>query len=345
MKSVVLEKKGEITIRDMKFQEPLGTYDVRADIHTVGICGSDIHYYKEGAIGPFVVAEPMVLGHEASGIVTEVGSGVTHLKIGSRVCFEPGIPDWSSDESRQGYYNLDPGVRFWATPPIHGCLRESVVHPAALTYELPASLSMEEGALVEPVAIGIHAAEAAGISPGDCALVLGCGTIGLVTAISALAAGCSRVVITDVLKEKLAVTRFYENLIPVVADDGLLREKKAEITGNRGFDVVFDATGNARAIAQGIEHIASHGRLVLIGMPPAPVPIDIVLLQMKEVTVKTIFRYANDFPRALQLMGAGILNAKPMISKTFPLDQSIEAFELAAKQDPDLIKILISCRK
>ncbi|MDD3996378.1 MAG: NAD(P)-dependent alcohol dehydrogenase [Sphaerochaetaceae bacterium] len=344
MKAVVLDKKGVISIRDMEFHETLGAQDVRVDIHAVGICGSDVHYYKEGAIGPFIVKEPMVLGHEASGIVTEIGSEVKHLKVGSRVCFEPGIPDWSSDESRHGYYNLDPAVRFWATPPIHGCLRESVVHPAALTYELPASLSMEEGALVEPVAIGIHAAEVADVKPGDYALVLGCGTIGLVTAVSALAAGCSTVVITDKLHEKLAVARLYKNLIAVEAEDALVREKKAEITRNRGFDIVFDATGNSHAIAQGIEHIAPHGRLILIGMPSAPVPIDIVRLQMKEVTLKTIFRYANDFSRALQLMGAGILDVKPMISKIFTFDQSVEAFELAAKQDPRLVKILISCR-
>src|SRR5258708_15525598 len=142
----------------------------------------------------------MVLGHEAAGSIVEVGSEVEHLKVGDRVCMEPGIPDPNSRASRLGIYNLDPKVRFWATPPVHGCLTPFVVHPAAYTFQLPDNVSFAEGAMVEPLAVGMHAATKARIKPGDLAVVMGAGPIGMVTALAALAGGCSRVVVNHVLQ-------------------------------------------------------------------------------------------------------------------------------------------------
>src|ERR1700760_2600702 len=134
MQALVLERKGELSIRDIDLPTELGPHDVKIRIHTVGICGSDVHYYEYGAIGPFVVREPMVLGHEAAGTVVEVGRDVTRLRPGDRVCMEPGIPDPNGAMTRMGMYNLDPAVRFWATPPVHGVLRPTVVHPADFTF-------------------------------------------------------------------------------------------------------------------------------------------------------------------------------------------------------------------
>jgi len=136
MEALVLERKGELSLRDIDLPLEIGPHDVKIAIHTVGICASDVHYYEHGAIGPFVVKEPMVLGHEAAGTVVEVGAQVKHLKPGDRVCMEPGIPDPNSRASRLGIYNLDPAVRFWATPPVHGCLTSYVVHPAAYTFRI-----------------------------------------------------------------------------------------------------------------------------------------------------------------------------------------------------------------
>ena len=156
MKALVLEKKGDITIRDIDIDESMGPNDVKIAIHSVGVCGSDVHYYTHGAIGPFVVKEPMVLGHEASGTIMEVGKEVIDLKPGDRVCMEPGIPDPMSKASLRGMYNLDPSVVFWATPPVHGVTRPSVVHPARFTFKLPDNVSYGEGAMVEPLAVGMH---------------------------------------------------------------------------------------------------------------------------------------------------------------------------------------------
>ncbi len=196
--ALVLERKGELALRKIELPEQLGPHDVKIAIQTVGICGSDVHYYEYGKIGPFVVNAPMVLGHEAAGIVVEVGEQVKNLKKGDRVCMEPGIPDPNSRAARLGIYNLDPAVRFWATPPVHGCLTGTVIHPAAYTFRLPDNVSFAEGAMVEPLAVGMHAAVKAKIKPGDLAVVMGAGPIGMVTALAALAAGCSQVVITDV---------------------------------------------------------------------------------------------------------------------------------------------------
>src|SRR5215510_3784860 len=180
MKALVLEEKHKLSLRDFSLDEPLGPHDVRIALRAVGVCGSDVHYYQHGSIGPFVVREPMVLGHEAAGVVTEVGSAVTTLKAGDRVCMEPGIPDPNGRATRLGLYNLDPAVRFWATPPVHGCLTPYVVHPAAYTFKLPDNVSFAEGAMVEPLAVGTHAAVKAKIKPGDVAVVMGAGPIGSV---------------------------------------------------------------------------------------------------------------------------------------------------------------------
>jgi Alcohol dehydrogenase GroES-like domain len=189
--ALVLERKGELALRKIELPEKLGPHDVKIAIQTVGICGSDVHYYEYGKIGPFVVNAPMVLGHEAAGVVVEVGEQVKNLRKGDRVCMEPGIPDPNSRAARLGIYNLDPAVRFWATPPVHGCLTGTVIHPAGYTFKLPDNVSFAEGAMVEPLAVGMHAAVKAKIKPGDLAVVIGAGPIGMVTALAALAAGCS----------------------------------------------------------------------------------------------------------------------------------------------------------
>ena len=137
VRALVLERQHELSLRNIDLPMKVGPDDVKIRIHTVGVCGSDVHYYTHGRIGPFVVNEPMVLGHEASGTVVQIGEKVTTLKVGDRVCMEPGIPNPKSKASRLGLYNVDPAVTFWATPPVHGILTPYVVHPADFTFRLP----------------------------------------------------------------------------------------------------------------------------------------------------------------------------------------------------------------
>lgn len=341
MKALLLETAGKIAITDYQPDEIMGDDDVKIKIHSVGICGSDVHYYQHGRIGSFVVQTPMVLGHEASGIVIDCGKHVRHLQPGDPVCMEPGIPNLCSSQSRAGIYNLDPNVQFWATPPVHGCLRESVIHPAAFTFKLPANVSFAEGAMVEPLAVGMHAATKANIKPGDIALVTGAGPIGVITALAALAGGCSDVIICDLFAEKLAVAANYPGLHPVNLKTEQLNERAKQLTAGTGVDILFECSGSKSAIGNITEQVAPGGTVVLVGMPVNAVPIDIIAAQSKEITFKTIFRYANMYPRTLRLLSSGKLRVQPLISKTYKFTDSVAAFERAAAGYPDDIKIML----
>lgn len=341
MRSLVLEEKMKLSLREMDIPQTLGPTDVRVKIERVGICGSDVHYYTHGRIGPFVVNEPMVLGHEASGTIVEVGNKVHHLAPGDRVCMEPGIPDPNSKASRLGLYNVDPSVRFWATPPVHGCLLPEVIHPAAFTFKLPDNVSFAEGAMVEPFAVGMHAATKARIKPGDTAVVIGCGPIGIMAALAALGGGAGRVIVADLAEEKLAIAGQYPGIIPVNIKKLSLRHEVDRLTSGWGADAVFEASGSPKAFDGIFELIAPSGVLVLIGMPPEPIPFDIVRAQSKEIRIETIFRYANVYERAIALIASGKVNLLPLISETFPFEHSIQAFERAAQARPADIKLQI----
>jgi len=341
MEALVLERKGELSIREIALPTEVGPHDVKIRIHTVGICGSDVHYYEYGAIGPFIVKEPMVLGHEASGTVVEVGQAVKNLKPGDRVCMEPGIPDPNSRASRLGIYNLDPAVRFWATPPVHGCLTPYVVHPDAYTFKLPENVSFAEGAMVEPLAVGMHAAVKAKIKPGDLAVVMGAGPIGIVTALAALAGGCSQVVLTDVQQPKLDLAAALGPIRPVNVGKENLRGVIDALTDGWGADIVFEASGAPPAIQAVHEALCPGGRIVLVGLPIRPVSLDLVALSAKEASIESVFRYAHVYPRALALMGSGKIDVKPLISRTFEFRDSIKAFDFAVKMPPDCVKAQI----
>ena len=344
MKALVLEEKGRLTLREIDLPQAVGPHDVKIAVDTVGVCGSDVHYYTHGKIGPFVVNAPMVLGHEAAGEVIAVGAAVTHLAVGDRVCMEPGIPDPNSKASKLGIYNVDPAVQFWATPPVHGCLAPEVVHPAAYTYKLPESVSYAEGAMVEPFAIGMQAALRAKIRPGDVAVVTGAGPIGMMVALAALAGGCARVIISDLAQPKLDIIAQYPGIMAVNLRDRPLRDVVSEETAGWGADVVFECSGAAAAILDLPQIVAPGGAIVLVGMPVDPVPFDIVGLQAREARVETVFRYANVYDRAIALMGSGKVDLKPLISATLPFADSIAAFDRAVEARPTDVKIQISMR-
>ncbi|AIO45924.1 MULTISPECIES: NAD(P)-dependent alcohol dehydrogenase [Burkholderia] len=341
MKALVLERTRELALRDIDLPQAVGPGDVRIKVHTVGVCGSDVHYYVHGGIGPFRVDAPMVLGHEASGTVVETGADVTHLRVGDRVCMEPGVPRLDSPATLRGLYNLDPDVRFWATPPIHGCLTPFVVHPAAFTYRLPDNVSFAEGAIVEPLSIGLQAAKKAAMKPGDLAVVIGAGTIGAMTALAALAGGAARVILADVVPDKLALFAGNPAVTTVDVRTRPLADAVAEASGGWGADVVFEASGSANAYAGLVDLMCPGGCAVLIGMPVAPVPLDVVALQAKEGRIESVFRYANIFPRALALIASGAIDVKPFISRTFPFSEGVRAFEEAASGHPRDVKIQI----
>ena len=341
MKALVLEKKLQLSLRDIELPTNVNANDVKIKMHTVGICGSDVHYYTHGKIGPFVVKQPMVLGHEGSGIVIETGSEVSNLKVGDRVCIEPGVPKVNSKEYMKGIYNLDPKLTFWATPPDHGCLTPEVVFPSNFVFKLPDNVSYAEGAMIEPLAVGLQAAEKAKIIPGDTALVMGCGPIGLVIALTALAGGCSKVFIADIVKEKLRMCDNYENLIPI----DLVNENPIDIikkhTNDWGANIIFEASGATKAYDVIFDSICPAGKVVIVGNPMSAIPMDFATLLTKEIEIKTVFRYAHQYDRAISLLSSNKIDVKPMITDTLAFNDSIKAFERASKNLPEDVKIQI----
>ncbi|ESX60181.1 MULTISPECIES: NAD(P)-dependent alcohol dehydrogenase [unclassified Mesorhizobium] len=341
VRALVLERQHELKLRDIDLPQTVGPGEVRIKIHTVGICGSDVHYYTHGRIGPFVVEAPMVLGHEAAGTVVETGEGVEHLKVGDRVCMEPGIPDPNSRASRLGLYNIDPAVRFWATPPIHGVLTPYVVHPANYTFKLPDNVSFAEGAMVEPFAVGLQAAAKAKIAPGDTAVVIGAGPIGTMVAIAALAGGCARAIVADLAQPKLDIAGGYQGVIPVNIRDKSLAAEVKRLTDGWGADVVFECSGSSKAWETLLDLPRPGGAAVVVGLPVAPVALDIATASTKEVRIETVFRYAHQYERAIALMGSGRVDLKPLISATFPFEDSITAFDRAVEARPADVKLQI----
>ena len=346
MKSVVLEEKGKLDLRDFheidRAEEVLKPHEVRIKNHTVGICGSDVHYYTHGRIGPFVVKDPMILGHEASGTIIEVGTGVSSLKVGDRVCMEPGIPDPAAQATRLGMYNIDPSVRFWATPPVHGILRPTCVHPEAFTFKIPDNVSFAEAAMIEPLAVGMHAATKARVKPGDIGVVMGAGPIGLVTALSALAAGCAQVYVSDLAEPKLEIAKALSTaIVPVNIQSDDLSARVHRDTDGWGANIVFEATGSPLAATKIFDPLCPGGCVVMIGGQSDPIQYDAGAAMVREARVENIFRYANIFPRCVAMVSSGSIDVKALITKTFSFHESIEAFDLAASAPPTDVKMQI----
>jgi D-xylulose reductase len=341
VRALVLERQHELNLRDIELPLDVGPGMVRIAIHTVGVCGSDVHYYTHGRIGPFVVNAPMVLGHEASGTVVEVGEGVSHLKVGDRVCMEPGIPDPNSRASRLGMYNVDPAVQFWATPPVHGVLTAEVVHPANYTFKLPDNVSFAEGAMVEPFAVGMQAASKARVTPGDTAIVLGAGPIGTMVALAALAGGCARVIVADLAQPKLDIAAQYQGIIPVNIRETNLAEKINELTEGWGADVVFECSGSPKAWETIMDLPRPGGCIVVVGLPVEPIKIDIAGASTKELRIENVFRYAHQYDRAIALIASGKVDLKPLISETFNFEASKAAFDRAVEARPSDVKLQI----
>ncbi|WP_188043889.1 NAD(P)-dependent alcohol dehydrogenase [Changpingibacter yushuensis] len=342
MKAVVLEEINQITVREVEDPEELGIGELLIAPRMVGICGSDVHYYRHGRIGDFVLKAPMILGHEASGVIIGVGAGVTGFSVGDRVAMEPGVPNLNSKASRIGMYNVDPDVRFWATPPVDGCLAEKVMHPAEFTYHLPPQVGFEEGALLEPLAVGVHAATKAQIHPGDIAAVAGCGTVGMLTAAAALAGGASKVFVSDVSSTKLEIAAGIPGIVPVDLKSQSLEEAVMHETSGWGANVVFEASGSLESYKT-LWRIGAPGNCtVLIGMPVDSVPLDVVAVQSRETRIESVFRYANVYQRAIDLVASGKINLKPFISKIFPFSDAVDAFERVAEGRPEDVKVQIA---
>jgi len=343
--SLVLYGIDEMRLEDRPVPKP-GKNEVLLSMHSVGICGSDVHYLKRGRIGDFIVNAPMILGHEGSGIVAEVGEGVTNLKKGDRVAIEPGVPCRICDFCKTGRYNLCPDVAFCATPPYDGNLCRYYVHPADYCFKLPEHVSCEEGAMLEPLSVGVHACRRAGVTMGSKVLILGAGPIGLVTLLVAKAAGASAVAITDLDENRLNMAKSLgaDEIFKIESRDS--KEVAAMIKNNFGeSDQTIECTGVESSMQTGIYATKSGGMLVVVGLGKEEITLPIVNALCREVDVRGIFRYCNTYPTALELVASGKVNVKPLITHRFKLEQSHQAFAASGSGTSNAIKVMISCQK
>lgn len=329
MRAAVLQAPGEITVEERPVPLP-NPGDVLVRVTAVGICGSDVHYYREGRIGPFVVEEPLVLGHESAGVVAAVGDGVDASRIGERVSVEPQRIDWSSTQARAGRYNLDPQVQFFATPPVDGAFAEYVTIPAMFAHRLPEGISDEAGALLEPLSVAVAAAQKSRLGVGDHVLVTGAGPIGLILTQVARALGAAEVTVTDVSPERLSLAEAHGATAALDAGTDL---------SGLGADVLLEASGAPSAIHAGLRALGPAGRAVLIGMGADDVTIPLSAVQNRELEVTGVFRYANTWPTAIELVRSGRVDLDRLITGRFSLEQTAEALEAAA--DPRTLKAIV----
>lgn len=318
-----------------------GQDDVLIKLQAIGICGSDLHYYSQGAIGDFKVEFPFILGHEASGIVSAVGENVKNLKVGDRVCMEPGVPCMKCEECLDGHYNLCKDVRFWATPPYDGCLSEYVAHPATLTFKIPDNMSFVEGALVEPLAIGLHACNMGGVKLGQTVAILGAGCIGLVALLSAKAYGATTIIVGDMLDKRLAKAKELGAEI-VNTKEYKFSDRVMEITNGRGADIVIDCAGFSETMNEATKSAKPAGTVILVGLGGSSLDgLDGNMVTSKELTIKGIFRYRNLYPTAINAISDGRINVKSIVSHSFKFDDSINAFSTCYEDIKNIVKGII----
>ncbi|XP_033124071.1 sorbitol dehydrogenase-like [Anneissia japonica] len=294
--SAVLRRKGELVLEDTPIPKP-GKNEVQIRMQRVGICGSDVHYLQHGRIGHFIVEAPMILGHESSGIVSEVGEGVEHLRVGDRVAIEPGVPCRMCSFCKDGRYHLCPDVIFCATPPYHGSLRRYYTHAADFCFKLPDHVSLEEAALLEPLSVGVHACKRAGITLGQTVLICGAGPIGLVSMLSAKAMGAAEVVMTDLDEKRLAKAREMGATYTVKVDSKDPKIVAKNVEGALGGmpDVTIECSGAEPSVQMAFYGTKSGGVVVLVGLGPNEMAtLPIVNAALREVDIRGVFRYCNE---------------------------------------------------
>lgn len=314
-------------------------------VNYTGICGSDVHYWLHGAIGHFVVKDPMVLGHESAGTVVEVGSAVTTLKKGDRIALEPGYPCRRCGDCLSGRYNLCHEMVFAATPPYDGTLTGFWVAPSDFCYKLPDNVSLQEGALIEPLAVAVHIVKQARVQPGQSVVVMGAGPVGLLCAAVAASFGATKVVSVDIVQSKLdfardfAATHTY--LSQRVSAEENARNLIAAADLGAGADVVIDASGAEPSIQASLHVVRMGGTYVQGGMGKADINFPIMALCLKEVTARGSFRYGSgDYKLAIELVAAGKVDVKKLINGIVAFKDAEEAFKKV--KEGQVIKILIA---
>ncbi len=342
MRVCVLTGKQELEWVERTIPQP-GSGELQIQLKHVGVCGSDLHFYQEGRLANWELNGPLALGHEPGGIVSAVGEGVEDFAVGDRVALEPGVGCGKCKDCLEGHYNLCKHVRFMAIPnEKDGVFSDYCVHDASMCFKLPDNVDTMEGGLMEPLCVGLHAAELSNAKIGETAIVLGSGCIGLCTVMALKARGVSEIYVSDVLEKRLekalevGATRTFNS---VKGED---IEAFARTLSGGGADQIYECAGNRFTTLQTCRLIRRAGKVTLVGVSPEPVlELDIATLNAMEGTVYSVYRYRNLYPKAIAAVSSGLIPLKKIVSHVFEFDNCIEALRYSLEHKDEVIKAVV----
>lgn len=317
MRATVLLERQHLVVEHRRVPQP-DHDEVLIEVSSVGVCGSDVHFWHDGALGNWVVHEPLVLGHEAAGRIVKVGDSVPTNRMGQRVSIEPQRPNPTSSETLSGRYNLDPGMRFYATPGVDGAFAQYVTIQAHFAWPIPDSVSDDAAALLEPLSVAIATARKGNFTVGSRVLIAGAGPIGIITAQVAVAYGAIEIIVSDINQGR-------RNMALQFGATRVIDPRTEDIsTLDLAVDCFVDASGAPSAVINGITAVRPGGVVVLVGMGPTEISLPITVIQNRELIVTGLFRYTNTWPAAIGLVEHGKIDLDSMVTGHFGLD-SVEA--------------------
>lgn len=334
----------KMEIRDIEMPEA-GAKEVLVELEYVGICGSDVHYFHDGRCGDYKVEGDFMLGHECAGTVIALGEGVEHLKVGDKVALEPGITCGQCEFCKTGRYNLCPDVQFLATPPVQGCYENYIAFPENMCFKLPDNISTKEGALVEPLSVGMHAANQGDVKLGDSVVILGAGCIGLVTLLACKAHGATDITVVDVIPKRLdyALKLGATRVINGREADAVGEVDK--LTDGAGVDKVFETAGSPITIQQTPYMVKNGGTIVLVGISAQEkIEYNFAKIMAKEARIESVFRYRNIYPQAIAAIADGIIDVSGIVTHEFDFEDIQEAFDCAINNKDDVVKAVIKIK-
>lgn len=319
-------------------QPPAGW--VQIQVKSVGVCASDVHWYKDGRIGTTVLEKPIILGHEGSGIVTALGEGVNDLKVGDRVAIEPAKPCMECEYCKAGHYNVCPGIPFFGTPPTDGCYCDYIVWPASLALKIPDEVSYDDAAMVEPLAVGVYAAELAEIKPGDTIAILGAGAIGLSVLQAAKMAGAGKIIVSDPIAPRRELAKKLGAAEAV--EPSKLIDAINQATDNRGVDIAFECSGSEDAVRECCEAARVLGKVMIVGIPDGDTyPFAASASRRKQLSAIFVRRSNLTTEKSIEYVAEGKMDVKCYASHHFSLENTKEAMDLAAVRGDGLIRAII----